>query len=102
MNTKQKMRKISGISLIVMALLLGFLSGCGKKGGQTTTSSTTSTVIVEQLTPLNETLLPLLDGFTSGPIAEGDPIVVRFKNPASLKMQYGENIPAKALVSSLR
>ena len=99
MNTKRKMKKIGGISLIVMALLLGFLSGCGKKEGQTTPYSQvskSSKVIVEQLTPLNESLLPLLEGFTSGPIAEGDPIVVRFKDPASLKLRQGESIPTKA------
>ena len=98
MNTKTKMKKNSGISLIVMVLLLGFLSACGKKEGQPsqTSQSAKSKVIVEQLTPLNETLLPLLDGFTSGPIAEGEPIVVRFKDPASLKLQQGESIPPKA------
>jgi len=92
------MKKISSISLIFMALLLGFLSACDKKGGQPSQPSQTSKskTIVEQLTPINETLLPLLDGFTSGPIAEGEPIVVRFKDPASLKLQQGEAIPSKA------
>ena len=93
MSYIQKMRKISGISLIVCALLLGFLSGCGKKETSTTT---TSRVIVEQIKPVSEALLPLLDSYTSGVITEGEPIVVRFKDPQMLKVKSGEAIPAKA------
>ena len=87
------MRKIGGISLIVTLLLLAFMPSCGKKGG---TTSGTSKVIVEQIRPVSEALLPLLDSYTSGVITEGEPIVVRFKDPAVLKVQSGEKIPAKA------
>ena len=93
MNYKTKMRRISGISLIFCALLLAFMPSCGKKGGTATTSSK---VIVEQIKPVSEALLPLLDSYTSGVITEGEPIVVRFKDPQMLKVKSGESIPSKA------
>ena len=83
-----------GLGLLAMALLL-LAPSCGKKS--TTTSSTTaSKVIVEQLRPLDEALLPLLDGFTSGAIAKGEPVVVRFKGAEAMKVKYGEQLPANA------
>jgi hypothetical protein len=69
-------------------LLIVILSGCGKDGNNTTR-------IVEQLRPVSETLLPLLDSYTSGVITEGEPIVVRFKYPEALKIKQGEQLPAK-------
>ena len=89
MNTKPNMKRIS-VSMLVIVLLLGFLSGCGKKetGGLKT--------FVERIQPLNEALLPLLDSYTSGVIASGDPIVVKFKNPEMMKVKYGDAISAKA------
>ena len=77
-----------GMVLLAMALWL-LVPSCVKK-------PSASSVIVEQLRPLNETLLPLVDGFTSGAILKGEPIVVRFKNPETLKVKYGEPISAKA------
>ena len=83
-----------GLGLLALALLL-MVPSCGKKS--TTTSSTiVPKVIVEQLRPLDEALLPLLDGFTSGAIAKGEPIVVRFKGAEVMKVKYGETLPAKA------
>jgi len=92
MCTKQKMKKIGSIGLIVAALLLGLLPSCGKKG--TTTGG--STTFVERIKPLDDAVLALLDSYTSGVIANGEPIVVRFNNPAEMKVKYGETIPAKA------
>jgi len=89
MNTSKRVRRIGGISLIIGALLLGFLSGCGKKTTQG------PAVIVEQIKPMNEALLPLLDSYTSGVISEGEPIVVRFKDPQTLKVKQGEALPSK-------
>ena len=91
MNKRHFLRKFCSISLIVTALLLGFLPSCGKKG---TTKG--SEVFVERIQPLNEALLALLDSYTSGVIAAGEPIRVSFKDPADLKVKYGEPIPAKA------
>ena len=93
MNTRKIMKRAGGVALLAMALLL-LVPSCGKKS--TMTSSTTPKVIVEQLRPLNEALLPLLDGFTSAPIAKGEPIVVRFKGAEVMKVKYGEELPAKA------
>ena len=90
MNTKHNMKRIS-ISIIAVMLLLGFLSGCGKKENAVAPKS-----FVERIQPLNEALLPLLDSYTSGVIASGDPIVVRFKNPETMKVKFGETISAKA------
>ena len=91
MSTKQFLKKISGIGLVVGALLLAFMPSCGKKGtgGQNTT-------FVERIQPINEALLPLLDSYTSGVVAAGEPVVVRFKDPATMKVKFGETIPAKA------
>ncbi|MBQ8959254.1 MAG: hypothetical protein IJ057_12295 [Bacteroidales bacterium] len=86
------MKRISGISLFLAAMLLGLLPSCGKKGASTNSSK----VYVERIQPVNETLLPLLDSYTSGVIAAGEPIVVSFKNPADLKVKYGETIPSNA------
>lgn len=91
MNTKLILKRVC-VGVMTIALMLGFLTTCGKKG----TVSTPSAVIVEQLRPLNEALLPLIDGFTSGAITKGEPIVVRFKSPEVMKVKYGETIPAKA------
>ena len=88
MRTNQKMKKIGTISLVFAMLLVCLLPSCGKKGG---TSS-----FVECIQPLDEALLPLLDRYTSGVIAEGEPIVVSFKNAEELKVKYGETIPSNA------
>jgi len=88
------MKKICGIGLVLTAMLLVLLPSCGKKGDAPSGKKVPG-VIVEQLKPVSDALLPLLDNFTSGPIAEGEPIVVRFKDPASLKLKFGEPIPAK-------
>ena len=93
MSTKQRMKKIGGISLIVGALLLGLLPSCGKKGTTTTGASRT---YVECIQPINQELLPFLDSYTSGVIAAGEPVVVRFNNPAEMKVKYGEDISATA------
>ena len=89
MSYHPKMKKISGICLIFSMLLLVFLSGCDNN------KSTGSTKIVEHFCPVSETLLPLLDSYTSGVITEGEPIVVRFKYPETLKIKQGETLPAK-------
>ena len=90
MKKTAKMRIFAGgMALLAMALLL-LVPSCGKK------TTTAPSVIVEQLRPLNEDLLPLVDGFTSGAIVKGEPIVVRFKNPETMKVKYGEQLPAKA------
>ncbi len=93
MSTKQKMKKIGGISLIVGALLLGLLPSCGKKE---TTATKGSKTFVEKIQPISQDLLPFLDSYTSGVIAYGEPIVVRFNNPAEMKVKYGEDLSAKA------
>ena len=93
MSTKQRMKKIGGISLIVGALLLGLLPSCGKKGTTTTGASKT---YVECIQPISQELLPFLDSYTSGVIAAGEPVVVRFNNPAEMKVKYGEDISATA------
>ena len=90
MSTKQFVKKIGGVGLIVGALLLAFMPSCGKKGTGENAS------FVERIQPINEALLPLLDSYTSGVVAAGEPIVVRFKNPETMKLKYGEPIPAKA------
>lgn len=94
MSTKQRMKRISSISLIVGALLLSLLPSCGKKG--TTTTGGSSKTFVERIQPISQDLLPFLDSYTSGVIAAGEPIVVRFSNPEMLKVKYGEDISAKA------
>jgi uncharacterized protein YfaS (alpha-2-macroglobulin family) len=91
MNTKQRMKKIGGIGLVAALLLLCFLPSCGKKGTGGQNAS-----FVERIQPINEALLPLLDSYTSGVVAAGEPIVVRFKNPETMKVKFGETIPAKA------
>ena len=83
------MKRISNLTLIVGVLLLALLSGCGKNGNQSKGK------IVEQICPVSETLLPLLDSYTSGVITEGEPIVVRFKYPNTLKLRQGETLPSK-------
>ena len=93
MNAKQRMKRIGSICLIVGALLLGLLPSCGKKGTTTTGGSKT---FVERIQPISQDLLPFLDSYTSGVIAAGEPIVVRFSNPEMLKVKYGEDISAKA------
>ncbi len=92
MSTKQFVKKISGIGLIVGALLLAFLPSCGEKG----TGGNTNVSFIERIQPINEALLPLLDSYTSGVVAAGEPVVVRFKNPETMKVKYGETLPAKA------
>ncbi len=87
------MKRIGGISLIVGALLLGLLPSCGKKG---TTADGGQGTFVERIQPISQDLLPFLDSYTSGVIAAGEPIVVRFNNPAEMKVKYGEDISAKA------
>ncbi len=85
------MKKIGGIGLMVAMLLLCFLPSCGKKGTGGQNAS-----FIERIQPINEALLPLLDSYTSGVVAAGEPIVVRFKNPETMKVKFGETIPAKA------
>ena len=93
MKKTAKMRLFAGgMVLLAMAMML-LMPSCGKRN---TSSSSTPSVIVEQLQPLNEALLPLLDGFTSGAIAKGDPIVVRFKGTEVMKVKYGDDLPSKA------
>ena len=82
------MKKINYLSLIVGIMLLAFLSGCDK-------NKPSNGRIIEQIRPVSETLLPLLDSYTSGVITEGEPIVVRFKYPNTLKVKQGETLPAK-------
>ena len=82
------MKKINYLSLIVGIMLLAFLSGCDK-------NKPSNGRIVEQIRPVSETLLPLIDSYTSGVITEGEPIVVRFKYPNTLKVKQGETLPAK-------
>ena len=90
MRTKQFMKRIGGICVVAAVLLLGFMYACGKKvpGG--------SGAFVERISPLNEALLPFLDSYTSGVIVDGEPVVVRFNNPATMKVKFGETLPAKA------
>ena len=92
MSTKQKMKKIGSIGLIVGALLLSLLPACGKKG----TTGGTSKTFVERIQPISQDLLPFLDSYTSGVLAAGEPIVVRFSNPEMLKVKFGEGISANA------
>ena len=100
------MKKIRNIGLIISMMLLVFLSGCDKNDNQTTSNPTNKSVskptskstsktikIIEQLRPVSEALLPLLDSYTSGVITEGEPIVVRFKYPEALKLKQGEELP---------
>ncbi len=86
------MRKICCISLVLGVLLLAFMPSCGKKGA----TGGGATTFVERIKPLDESLLMFLDSYTSGVIANGEPIVVRFSNPEALKVKYGEDISAKA------
>ena len=92
MNNIPKTKKIYSISLIASMLLIVFLAGCGKNDKQPTSSTTT---IVEQLNPVSEALLPMIESYTSGIITEGEPIMVRFKNPQALKLKQGEALPSK-------
>ena len=92
MNNIPKTKKIYSISLIASMLLIVFLAGCGKNDKQSTSSTTT---IVEQLNPVSEALLPMIESYTSGIITEGEPIMVRFKNPQALKLKQGEALPSK-------
>jgi hypothetical protein len=85
------MKKIGSIGLVVAMLLLCFLPSCGKKGTGGENAS-----FVERIQPINEALLPLLDSYTSGVVAAGEPIVVSFKSPETMKVKFGEPIPAKA------
>ena len=82
------MKRINYLSLIVGIMLLAFLSGCDK-------NKQSNSRIIEKIRPVSETLLPLLDSYTSGVITEGEPIVVRFKYPNTLKIKQGETLPAK-------
>ena len=86
------MRKICCISLVLGVLLLAFMPSCGKKG----TTSGGATTFVERIKPLDESLLMFLDSYTSGVIANGEPIVVRFNNPEALKVKYGEDLSSKS------
>ena len=89
MSTKQRMKRIGGISLIVGALLLGLLPSCGKKE---TTATGGSKTFVEKIKPISQDLLPFLDSYTSGVIAYGEPVVVRFSNPAEMKVKYWQKL----------
>ena len=89
MKTMHYLKRISGISLVMGLLLLALLPSCGKKGKD-------SNVFVERISQLDESMLAMLDSYTSGVIAAGEPVVVRFSNPEELKVKFGEPIPAKA------
>ena len=89
MSTKQ-MKKICSIGLLAVMMLLCFLPSCGKKG------TGVQNAFIERIQPINEALLPLLDSYTSGVIAAGEPIVVSFKSPETMTAKYGEPISAKA------
>ncbi|MBO7073720.1 MAG: hypothetical protein J6W12_02255 [Bacteroidales bacterium] len=78
------------LNLIISMLLLVFLSGCCSQS-----DNRTGTTIVEQINPVSEALLPMIESYTSGVITEGEPIVVRFKNPETLKIKQDEALPAK-------
>ena len=83
------MKKIGSISLLAVMMLLCFLPSCGeKKGGQH--------AFIERIQPIDEALLPLLDSYTSGVVAVGEPVVVRFKSPETMKVKFGDPIPSKA------
>lgn len=83
------MKKIGSISLLAVMMLLCFLPSCGeKKGGQN--------AFIERIQPIDEALLPLLDSYTSGVVAVGEPVVVRFKSPETMKVKFGDPIPSKA------
>ena len=86
-----KPKKIYSISLIISVMLIVFLSGCCNNDSQTQGP----TKIVEQICPVSESLLTMLDSYTSGVITEGDPIVVRFKDTQALKLKQGEALPSK-------
>ena len=75
------------IALFVSVLMISFLSSCGDKNK--------SNVIVEQIKPVPEAILPYLDSYTSGVIAKGEPIKVSFNNAEDLKVKYGESLPSK-------
>lgn len=77
----------SVIALFVSVLMISFLSSCGDKNK--------SNVIVEQIKPVPEAILPYLDSYTSGVIAKGEPIKVSFNNAEDLKVKYGESLPSK-------
>ena len=70
-------------------MLLLLLFGCGKNGNHQKGK------IVEQICPVSEVLLPLIDSYTSGVIIEGEPIVVRFQYPQALKIKQGDALPAQ-------
>ena len=84
------MKRIGSIGLLAAMMLLCLLPSCGEKGkgGQN--------AFIERIQPINEALLPLLDSYTSGVVAAGEPIVVRFKNPETMKVKFGETLSAKA------
>ena len=83
------MKKIGSIGLLAALMLLCFLPSCGeKKGGQN--------AFIERIQPIDEALLPLLDSYTSGVVAVGEPVVVRFKSPETMKVKFGDPIPSKA------
>ena len=83
------MKKIGSIGLLAALMLLCFLPSCGeKKDGQN--------AFIERIQPIDEALLPLLDSYTSGVVAVGEPVVVRFKNPETMKVKFGDPIPSKA------
>ena len=86
MNKKFRLL-VNVILLFVSALMISFLSSCGGKNK--------SNVIVEQIKPVPEAVLPFLDSYTSGVIAEGEPVKVSFKNVEDLKLKYGEALPSK-------
>ena len=85
-NKHNNMKTTRNICLIISMLLLVFLQGC---------DDSQTTRIVEQFNPVSETLLPLLDSYTSGIITEGEPIVVSFKYPEAMKLKQGEDLSAK-------
>lgn len=80
------------IGIITSILLIVLLSECRNKDNQTTNAPTT---FVEQLSPVSEELLPMIDSYTSGVITEGEPIIVRFKDKESMKVKQGEALSSK-------
>lgn len=53
-------------------------------------------MLIEHIKPVPEAVLPFLSSYTSGAIAEGDPIKVCFSDVQVLKIKQGDPIPAKA------
>lgn len=80
--------------MIISVLLMLSYSSCK------TTHEEQDQAFIEYVHPLSDALLPLIDGYTSGVIGDGDPIMVRFKNADTLKVKYGEELPSSLFTFS--